>query len=72
MDDSVDLEDPVAGNNICTNSEGMWPTLETSGHWNAMVDPNVRDGNFKYTADFRNHECLATCTETGCTFSEGC
>ncbi len=77
MDDVNDLTNwtsaTAGGGNICLNSEGQWPKLETSGSWNTISDPGVSNGNFIYTADFRNGDCLATCTETGCTFSpDGC
>ncbi len=77
MDDVEDLtpwtNQSTGGGNICANSEGQWPKLETSGQWNNIIDDNVSDGNFEYTADFRNGECLATCTETGCMFTpDGC
>jgi len=73
MDDSLNLTTPTAGTAICAGSEGQWPKLETSGAWTGVSDEDVTNGNFTYTANFRNGACGATCTETGCTFApEGC
>ena len=62
---------PTANANICVGSEGKWPTLETSGAWVTISDADVTDGNFRYTANYQNNNCTATCTETGCVFSTG-
>ena len=70
MDDGNNLSTPTAGANICTDSEGQWPTLETSGRWTGVSDPDVTDGNFRYTANYQNNTQTAVCTETGCTFSD--
>ncbi len=75
MDDGLDIIDPltVANGPICTDSDGTWPPLESSGHWNSGSTSDYAAGNFQYTANYRNNECGATCSPTGCSFApDGC
>ena len=72
MDDNNNILDANmnAGGPICSGSEAMWPTLETSGNWTGVTEGIVDDGsgNFTYTATYQIGACNVTCTETGCVF----
>ncbi len=74
MDDALTLDSQTAGSPMCTDSDAQWPTLETSGQWSGIgTNTGPTTGHFEYTAEYRNGECTATCSETGCVFTpDGC
>ncbi|MEN8252390.1 MAG: RDD family protein, partial [Patescibacteria group bacterium] len=70
MDDGQNLNSPTPGTPICEGSEGNWPILSEGGQWGTMIDGDVSDGGFEYTATYGTVENKVTCTEKGCDFIE--
>ncbi len=71
MDEGNNLADLVAGTLICKDGFGSWPDFGLTGRWGVMIDDDVSDGTFEYTATYgTKDEYTATCSETGCTFDE--
>ncbi len=71
MDDENDPTNLVPGTSICEESNGIWSDLGLIGQWGIMVDGDVSDGTFEYTATYGTEDnYTATCSETGCTFDE--
>lgn len=69
MDDGNDLTNPVPGTLICEDALGSWPEFGVTGQWGIMIDDDVSDGTFAYTAAY-GVSGEATCTEAGCIFSD--
>lgn len=65
MDDRKDINDIIEGGEIC-DSDGkyIWPKLDEPGEWGQVVDGDVSDGTFEYTASYGSG--AVACTETGC------
>jgi uncharacterized RDD family membrane protein YckC len=72
MDEGDDLNSQIAvGSSICSSLEYTWPDLDSSGgEWGRVVDGDVSDGDFEYTATYANGKEQASCTEMGCEFSD--
>ncbi len=67
MNNGQNINTPIAGKNICNGFDGVWPELKGYNFWGELVDGDVSDGNFKYTA-YINRTKEAVCTEGGCIF----
>lgn len=72
MDAGQEILAPAANNPICTGSEGVWPVLDPSGTWSGTHITDVGNGSFSYSATFRGGGCTGTCTQVGCSFTDGC
>jgi len=69
MDDDNDINPQIIGTYICDESATQWPEIE-NGAWGTVIDGDVSDGDFEYTATYANGEEQAICTEIGCEFSD--
>jgi uncharacterized RDD family membrane protein YckC len=69
MDDGNDINPQIIGTYICDESTAQWPEIE-NGAWGTVIDGDVSDGDFEYTATYANGEEQAICTEIGCEFSD--
>jgi uncharacterized RDD family membrane protein YckC len=71
MDSGYDLSEPVSGEPICFDSNGVWPSLEPHGQWDTLLDGDVGDEPFAYSATYGDKgEKRVICTELGCEFPQ--
>jgi uncharacterized RDD family membrane protein YckC len=67
MDDGSNILSPKENAPICkTDKEHMWPSFDGNGSWGELIDGNVADGTFAYTAYYGDTK--VTCTEKMCDF----